>query len=1095
MKLSTQIYLHKIFYTLFQSFYIPKSGQIYINTWHGTPLKHMGFDMPGNPAHSQNVLRNFLSTDYILSPNPHTTKVFTESYKLKGLYEGTIIEEGYPRIDLTLNTNRNEYINYLKSIGITIDFRKKNILYAPTWKGTSVSKVNNDVLQIIADMNNLERKIGEKFNILVKVHPFLYKQAIQYTNLKSKLIPDYIDSNELLTIVDLLITDYSSIFFDFLVTGRPILFYTWDADVYSEERGQYFSNEELPGPILYNCNELITAIKNIESVQRQYRNNYHTMQEQFTKYEDGKVTERIVKAIFENELENTNSISCLDSTKEKILIYPGGMMDNGITSSFINLMNNIDFEKFDVTCFTQTPKSQEVIKNLERVNKNVRFLFKPGLPVYRLTEVYRDKFVHNRGERGHLGKKLYPERAYKREQRRLFGKTRFDYAIDFSGYSLYWAKYLLATDAKKKICFMHNDVLSDSERTVKGKKPHRVNLRGLFSVYHRFDKLVSVSKGTMELNRKNLIEYADADKFDFVLNTINPDKILQNDMDNPIYKQKDEDKIVTENFKSKAILKNIKDYPVLNTLPHFLNATTFLLDEKFKNAEVIIVRMAKIDDKVFYKFSYDNQMIGWIDSQAIELTATDDIIKEHSVDKIAVISKVKGHSIWNKPYNLPDNVKVSSARDYKNIVVKIDKEVQTIHGMYSRIAINNDKIGWLDHRALKILEKYSIYEDTGYLNKVKNKFIRYLIIHKNYSRHSDFITNIANRTLEEIKFDEPTFAKIGNPKDEGIWTKAFPNFQAKKIADAIDYEGEIAEIKIIHRTKNGLYYRFVINGKISGWLKSDVFKIIDYPVLIREKDVLFKAKISSINGESIWDRPSCLPESQKIIDDVSNLNNKVFTVKKEALTTEGKYCYVELENQKKGWIRKNSIEVTELLGMNIDGRFIPFPEEHNLNFVNMGRLSPEKAQDNLIKAFANFHKKHSKSKLYILGKGLLKDDLQSLIDSLNLKDSVYLMGQLENPFPFMKKCDCFVLSSHYEGQPMVLLEAMTLGMKIVATDIVANRTVLENGKYGYLVEDSITGLEEGLNYIAENPDYTPKKFHYLEYNKEAMNSFIKVLKG
>ena len=68
----------------------------------------------------------------------------------------------------------------------------------------------------------------------------------------------------------------------------------------------------------------------------------------------------------------------------------------------------------------------------------------------------------------------------------------------------------------------------------------------------------------------------------------------------------------------------------------------------------------------------------------------------------------------------------------------------------------------------------------------------------------------------------------------------------------------------------------------------------------------------------------------------------------------------------------------------------------------------------------------------------------------------------------MKKCDCFVLSSHYEGQPMVLLEAMTLGMKILATDIVANRTVLEQGRYGLLVENSIEGLEKGLTQHAKN---------------------------
>lgn len=73
------------------------------------------------------------------------------------------------------------------------------------------------------------------------------------------------------------------------------------------------------------------------------------------------------------------------------------MKNNGITSSFLNLMNNIDFDKYDVSCFMKTPHSREVLNNINKVNKNVRFIFKPGLPVYTLFDVYKDKLVHNRG--------------------------------------------------------------------------------------------------------------------------------------------------------------------------------------------------------------------------------------------------------------------------------------------------------------------------------------------------------------------------------------------------------------------------------------------------------------------------------------------------------------------------------------------------------------------------------------------------------------------------------------------------------------------------------------------------------------------------
>ncbi|MCY7834258.1 CDP-glycerol glycerophosphotransferase family protein, partial [Bacillus spizizenii] len=177
---------------------------------------------------------------------------------------------GYPRIDLTLNTNPEEFKSYLKDLSLLISNDKQTILYAPTWKGNSVSKVKNDVFQIISDMNYLEEKIGSDYNVLIKVHPFLYSEASKVSELKGKLIPDFIDTNQLLSTVDILITDYSSIFFDFLVTDRPILFYMWDADDYNKQRGKYINNEDLPGPVLYNVRELVEAIGNIDQVKSEF---------------------------------------------------------------------------------------------------------------------------------------------------------------------------------------------------------------------------------------------------------------------------------------------------------------------------------------------------------------------------------------------------------------------------------------------------------------------------------------------------------------------------------------------------------------------------------------------------------------------------------------------------------------------------------------------------------------------------------------------------------------------------------------------------------------------------------------------------------
>lgn len=1004
----------------FQTYFIPKKDQIYINTWHGTPLKKMGFDIPGNPSNSQNVIRNFLCTDYLISPNQHTTRMFTDSYKLNGIYNGEIIEEGYPRIDLTLRTSPESIRKELRSLGLEVNDQKETILYAPTWKGKNVSNAKNDMLQIIADIHYLQQTLGDQYNIVIKVHPFLYKKALAYPEIKMQLVPDFVDSNELLATVDVLITDYSSIFFDFLVTGKPIIFYTWDADVYIDERGQYLPNEVLPGPIVYNSLELVESIKNLEENKKKYQEPYRNMQQQFASYEDGNVTERIVQYIFGSKTGNVQSISGLSNHKQKILIYPGGMRDNGITTSFINLMNNIDYDQYDVTCFTKASNKKEILKNLKKVNNNVRFLFTPGIPVYRLFEVYRDKYVHFLGAGGRLGRRLYPEKSYAREHKRLFGNSEFDYVIDFSGYSLYWAKFLLAANAKKKICYMHSDLLSDSERTVNGKKPHRINLRGLFSVYNRFDKLVSVSKGTMELNRKNLLKYADFDKFDYVMNSINPEKILQSHNLNNLEKAESQSNLDrTKPTLAKAILKDLKSYPVYSFTPGHLNAKRHQLGKSYEDAEVVLFRKLESDHKTYYKFSYNHRIIGWIDERALQIIP-DEILYEQKVKKLARLIKPGGNDIWSKPYNVPGCTRISNSSDYKGIVFEIDEEAETLHGRYFRMSIRGTTIGWIKQSALTIIKTCTMHDEMSGLTKLSAGLKRGVIQKINLRKNKVFIDHLENRPLEERNVEDSMFAQISEPGDHSIWTKPYRSFNAKLVSDAKAFKGMLAKINKEVKTKEGTFYQFSINNKMIGWLDSQVFKV--------KRDLPIANELRTEFAEEFTG------------DILSKANN------------------------------------------------------NQVHFVTMGRLSPEKGQDNLIKAFSNVHRDYPNSQLHIIGKGPLKDKLQKLIEELGMTDSIHLKGQLENPFVFMEKCDCFVLSSHYEGQSMVLLEAMTLGMKIIATDIVANRTVLENGKYGKLVENSIDGLEKGMiSMIIKKNIEEFERFDYRDYNQIAMGSFYDAL--
>src|SRR5690606_15292875 len=98
----------------------------------------------------------------------------------------------------------------------------------------------------------------------------------------------------------------------------------------------------------------------------------------------------------------------------------------------------------------------------------------------------------------------------------------------------------------------------------------------------------------------------------------------------------------------------------------------------------------------------------------------------------------------------------------------------------------------------------------------------------------------------------------------------------------------------------------------------------------------------------------------------------------------------------------------------------------------------------------------------IIGNGPLRQEIEKIVAELALDDAVLIGGPRSNPFPILAACDCLVMSSNHEGQPMVLLEAMTLGVPVVATDVDGNRDLLKPYGYGLLVDNSIDGMTVGL---------------------------------
>ena len=128
-----------------------------------------------------------------------------------------------------MNASSDEVLRSLSSYGINVDETKEIILYAPTWKGNDYYKPEINVEDFTTFLNTLETMIDSKrYQILVKPHQVVYQTLKKQGKLLDFMIPAEMDTNELLSITDVLISDYSSIFYDFLASGKPVLFYIED---------------------------------------------------------------------------------------------------------------------------------------------------------------------------------------------------------------------------------------------------------------------------------------------------------------------------------------------------------------------------------------------------------------------------------------------------------------------------------------------------------------------------------------------------------------------------------------------------------------------------------------------------------------------------------------------------------------------------------------------------------------------------------------------------------------------------------------------------------------------------------------------------
>ena len=284
----------------------PKENQVFIQCWHGTPLKRLGCDLEhfNNALNSISEMKKRYHMEaekftYFLSPSKFATEKFISTWDLKQLgKENIMIEEGYPRNDFLINYTQEDIQKIKEKFNLT-NTNKKMILYAPTYRDNQHSSGIGYTYETKVNFDKLKEELSDEYILLFRAH-WLVAQSFDFAKYKDFIIDvsNYDDINELYVISDLLITDYSSVFFDYANLKRPILFYMYDLEDYRDNiRGFYLDLEELPGKILKTESELIQEIKSISN-QFEYTKKYQDFNQKFNYLDDGQASKRVIEKIF-----------------------------------------------------------------------------------------------------------------------------------------------------------------------------------------------------------------------------------------------------------------------------------------------------------------------------------------------------------------------------------------------------------------------------------------------------------------------------------------------------------------------------------------------------------------------------------------------------------------------------------------------------------------------------------------------------------------------------------------------------------------------------------------------------------------------------
>lgn len=275
----------------FPKYFTKRVDQVYIQTWHGIPLKRMGLDQPSvaqNKERSDDTVRRAKMWNALIAPCQYFIDTFAHAFR----YEGEFIKWGTPRNDRLYSATKKLQQQIRQKLDLPKD--RKIILYAPTFRDDSRGKA----FTVPMNLYEWRKELGDDTYLLIRTH-YLNRVGIPKQLAAFCMnVSDYPDLDELYIASDMMITDYSSTMFDYATLGRPMIFYTYDYEEYMHsDRGAYFElNEHAPGPVVKTQDELFSGVKRAIK-QPEPDDRYKRFVDEYCGVEDGKASSRVVDFI------------------------------------------------------------------------------------------------------------------------------------------------------------------------------------------------------------------------------------------------------------------------------------------------------------------------------------------------------------------------------------------------------------------------------------------------------------------------------------------------------------------------------------------------------------------------------------------------------------------------------------------------------------------------------------------------------------------------------------------------------------------------------------------------------------------------------